>query len=277
MRNVIDGSVTLFHPDDIGYNEQLAHDQMEKAFAKTYGPNFRQDIFNYSPSFDENKIRPLSNNEDVSSEENNLVSIVKPLKEVTIITPTYQRSVDTVKRCIDCVRAQTICDWEHIICSDGKFEGAISALVDAQDDVRLSYQNTSDREEGDYGNRVRASVLEQAVGRYVVFFDDDNIILPTFLEKMIGAIRREEADFAICQCMHFGPLQTFIGKPPVVLTGIPPKLYHIDTLQVVAKTEVMRDIGWQTEHGYFTDGNVYQEMAEKYKYVEVPEVLALHL
>ena len=271
MRNVIDGSVALFHPDDIGYDEQLAHGQMEKAFAKTYGPNFRQDIFNYSPSFDGNKIRLLDHG------ENNLVSIVKSVKEVTIITPTYHRSVDTVKRCIDCVRAQTLCDWEHVICSDGEFEGAISALVDAQDDVRLSYQNTPDREDGDYGNRVRASVLQQAAGRYVVFFDDDNIILPTFLEKMIGAIRREEADFAICQCMHFGPLQPFLGKPPVVLTGIPPRLYYIDTLQVVAKTQVMQDIGWQKEHGYFTDGNVYQEMAEKYKYVEVPEVLALHL
>lgn len=46
---------------------------------------------------------------------------MKPIK-FSIITPVYNR-VDCIERCVECVRMQTYCDWEHIIVDDGSTDG----------------------------------------------------------------------------------------------------------------------------------------------------------
>jgi hypothetical protein len=120
-------------------------------------------------------------------------------------------------------------------------------------------------------------LMNQADTEYVMFLDDDNIILPHYLEKMIRALDETahgEA-FAICAILHFGPLPFFFDKPPVLLRG-EPRLLHIDTLQVVVRTEAMKAVGWRTG-GYVADGFTYQELGKRFQYVRVDECLAIHL
>ena len=95
---------------------------------------------------------------------------------------------------------------------------------------------------------------------------------------MIAALEESGKDFAICRVMHFGPLNTqVVGHPPQVLTGIPPRLYHVDPLQVLVKRDVMQAIGWDTEKGYCADGHTLEELGTKHEYVEVKEVLGVHV
>jgi len=197
--------------------------------------------------------------------------------KATFITPTYRRDFAIVKRAIGCVQAQSIREWEHLICSDGEFDFAIDQYVKALDDDRVHYCCTRERVEGSYGNLARDQMLKVAQGEYVVFFDDDNLVSPEYLEKMTAAAELVGADFAVCRCLHFGPLQEYLGPPPVVLSGVPPKLYEIDTLQVLVRREVMQGVGWSNEFGYFTDGNTFEAMAKDHVYAEVPETLAFHL
>jgi hypothetical protein len=198
--------------------------------------------------------------------------------KVSVITPTFRRDLRVVSRCLDCVRLQTVPEVEQLVCSDGAAEPQIAALVGSVGDTRITYQHTAVKKAGDFGNVVRHEMLQKARGKYVLFLDDDNLILPNYLEKMIEAIESGDYDFAVCRVVHFGPLrEDIIGKPPQVIRGIPVKLHYVDPLQILVKREAMLDVGWDTEKGYLADGHTLQALGEKYKYVEVPEVLGFHM
>ena len=197
---------------------------------------------------------------------------------VTVITPTFRRDPRVVSRCLDCVRLQTVREIEQLVCSDGAPEPQIASLVGSLGDDRVTYHHTAVKKKGDYGNVVRSEMLAKASGKYVLFLDDDNLIVPTYLERMIAAIEESGKDFAVCRVVHFGPLnEEAVGAPPQVLTGIPVKLHHVDTLQVLVKREAMQEAGWDTEHGYLADGHTLQNLGEKFEHVEVPEVLGFHM
>ncbi len=196
---------------------------------------------------------------------------------ITVITPTYKRPRDVIERAVGSLRTQTYTDWRQIICSDGMEEAIPKEIAEAEENKhRVTYTNSS-RSYNDYGPGVRAEILKTVDTEYVCFLDDDNILMPTYLEKMIKAIEENGVDVAICHCLHYGPLPASFGLAPKIVTGMPPKLFNIDTIQVVCKTRAIKDVGWQTDSGYYADGVTYEMLAEKYKYVEVPEVLALHL
>lgn len=200
------------------------------------------------------------------------------LVRVSVITPTYRRDPMIVSRCIDCVRLQTVAEVEQFICSDGAPEPQIASLVGSVGDKRITYHNTEVKKPGDFGNVVRSEMLKKARGEYVLFMDDDNLILPNYLEKMIAAIEESGKDFAVCRVVHFGPLREDVcGKPPKILTGIPVKLHHVDPLQVLVRREAMLEVGWDTERGYLADGYTLQALGEKFDCVEVQEVLGFHM
>jgi glycosyltransferase involved in cell wall biosynthesis len=180
-----------------------------------------------------------------------------------------------------CVDAQTHTDWEHLICSDGPSERHVEHLIESDKNEKRRYA-CLEKHCGDYANTVRSTMLQGATGKYVLFLDDDNIIMPEYLEWMIDALNKAYAvnnkvGFAICQVYHFGPLPAPLGKPPKVIDGIPPKVQNIDTLQVLAFTEAMKDVGWNLEHGYLADGYTFEAMAKKYEYAIVSTILGVHL
>jgi hypothetical protein len=202
--------------------------------------------------------------------------------DVTVITPTFQRDLGTIRRCIDCVQLQTTnARIEHIICSDGPVEGHVKAMIEGLGLQDVFYRNTAKaKRPGDFGNTVRADMLERAKGEFILFFDDDNIIMPQYLEKMIEALRSSPAnDFAVCEIVHFGPLneRELNIAPPAVLTGEPVRLYHVDPLQVLVRREIMQRVGWDVENGYLADGHTLEKLGKEGEYVKVPEILAIHI
>jgi len=210
--------------------------------------------------------------------------LVKPEQEsksvrVTVITPTWQREPGIIRHCIDSIRLQTFGQWEQIVCSNGPEEVAVKNMVSDIGDPRVKYRFLgSGRKENDFGNSSRKHMLEEATGEYIMFVDDDNIILPSYMERMLAALTESGGDFAVCDVMHFGPLnEAEVGKPPVVLKGEPVRLYHIDPLQVMVKTDVMRDVGWDTEVGYLSDGVSLEKLGRKYKHIKVDELLGIHM
>jgi len=437
LRNVIDGRVDVYHPPGTGYDEKLAHSQMEDAFAGLCGPDFRRRVFEYSESYEGNLVEEISKedgsmfkivtidngwgvpefcrivrqiegatskvvmrigisrlevepgveivdfddtlaavldadaalftrvgaaNRDyfkrvldagvpcvvnsafhqgaIRHEENGFIygvdnwavhwlsalegsnelrrkvsnaakgvggaaevpiemkaelpkapiraSVPAPARgpsrrpgapTVTVVTPTWKRHPDVVRRSIDCLTLQTFKDWRQLVCSDGPEEPVVRELVEAMGDPRVEYHCTGERTApGDFGNSVRKSMLERATGDYVLFYDDDNVILPRYLEVMIDAVRGSGREFAVCKIMHFGPLnEAILGRPPVVLDGDPVKLYHVDPLQVLVKREAMQAIGWDVRHGYVADGHTLEALGARFEHVRVDEVLGVHM
>lgn len=207
---------------------------------------------------------------------------------VTVITPTYQASAEELERCLGSIRAQTFTGWHHIVCSDGPDEPVARATVDRQAQAHRQeggwgtheYRSTG-RPHRDFGNGVRSEVLDTVDTDFVCFLDDDNLVLPAYLDTMISSIEAADVDFAVCACLHYGPIREDLhGPPPQVLSGVPPRLYAIDTMQVVARTSVMRDHGFavvEPEWAYYADGLTYESLAATYAYVSVPDVLTVHL
>lgn len=200
-----------------------------------------------------------------------------PEPKVTIVTPTYRRDPATLARCLGCVRTQTVTAWRHVVCSDGVHEPEVERLLDREEDPRFEYRVSSEHH-GGFGAGVRQEILMGGQGtEFIMFLDDDNLILPHYLEKMLSALEeaRNGEQFAICSILHFGPLPFFMGRPPVILRG-EPRVCHIDTLQVVVRTAAMREVGWR-DHGYVSDGVTYQALGERFGYVRVEECLGIHL
>jgi len=197
---------------------------------------------------------------------------------VSVITPTYHRDPVVLRRCVCCMLLQTTTSWEQLVCSDGGEEESAKKLVEGFSDPRIKYRFLSTpKKDGDYGNTVRSEMLKEAKGKYVLFCDDDNIILPEYLEKMAHAIENSGTDFAVCRVIHFGPLNEIeVGKPPKVLSGDPVKLYHIDPLQILVKREAILKVGWDTTVGYLSDGVTLENLGKAFKHVRLNDVLGVH-
>ena len=197
---------------------------------------------------------------------------------VTVITPTWGRDPAVLMRCLDCISLQTEGSWEHLVCSNGGREEAVERMIAERGDHRVRYFHTDDVADNDYGNTARRDMISKAKGEMIAFVDDDNVVLPEFLETMCDAVEGAEKDFAVCDVVHFGPLAQETGmKPPVVLKGEPVKLRYIDPLQVVVRADVMRSVGWDIETGYLSDGVTLEKLGSSYTYVKLHKVLGFHM
>ncbi len=198
------------------------------------------------------------------------------MSRITILTPTLGRDLPVVERCIHSVGCQTLVSWEHIVCSDGKYEPLVERLVRRIGDTRRKYTYLPEPA-GHFGAGVRQALTDVAKGEYLAFVDDDNIIFPKFAEKMVATLdRHPDAGFAICQVVQCIPLPPELGLAPIIIDGIPPRRRNIDTLQVVVRKIAMQQTRWRLE-GYESDGYTYEELARQHRWIAVDEVLGMKL
>ncbi len=98
--------------------------------------------------------------------------------KISVCIPTYNRA-HFLSGAIASVMAQTISDWEIVVCDDGSTDGT-PELMASYDDARIQYVR-HDRNIGKSNNM--RSGFEAATGKYFVKFDDDDLLTPDFLEK----------------------------------------------------------------------------------------------
>lgn len=209
------------------------------------------------------------------------------LPTVAVITPTYKRPTKTIDRCVKSVKSQSYTGpILHIICSDGPEEEHVRNYVDSLMDINIMYVFTGENTNS-YGGGVREYVLKNYIEndsdiKYLVHMDDDNVIFPHFIEDNVTALEQNpDKAFSICKILHLGPLPNHLGGlGPQVINGIPPVLMNIDTLQVVVRRDAMVQCRWNTysgEQGYYNDGYTYERLGQMFEWIEVPELLAVHI
>jgi glycosyltransferase involved in cell wall biosynthesis len=102
------------------------------------------------------------------------------MAKISVCVPTYNRQ-HLLPFAIDSVLAQTMTDWELIICDDGSTDrtAEFMALYQSQD-ARIRYI----RHEQNVGksNNMRSG-FAAATGDYFIKFDDDDRLTPEFLAK----------------------------------------------------------------------------------------------
>ena len=112
----------------------------------------------------------------------------------SVVICTYNRA-DRVGRAITSVLQQTLADLELIVVDDGSVDGT-REVVTAIDDPRLRYVY---RENGGL-SAARNTGVASSCGRYVAFLDDDDEVLPRWLEMMDDAL---DGDDAVVTCAAY--------------------------------------------------------------------------
>lgn len=127
-----------------------------------------------------------------------MVSRVAPA--VSFIIPAYQ-SAHLIGETLASVQAQDFADWEAIVVDDGSTDDLAGALAPFAGDPRIGLY----RFENAGLSAARNRGIERATGRYLTFLDSDDMIEPTYLREMVGALEADPSlAFVCCDGTMFG-------------------------------------------------------------------------
>lgn len=102
---------------------------------------------------------------------------------VTIVMPCYNGKT-FLPRSIGSVQAQNYADWELILVDDGSTDGSAD-WAEQLDDPRIRVL----RQRNAGVSAARNAGIEKAAGRFIAFLDTDDEWAPTFLDRMMEALR----------------------------------------------------------------------------------------
>ena len=115
-------------------------------------------------------------------------------KKISIIMATYNRA-HLIGESLKYIVAQSFTNFECLIIDDGSTDNTVEKVASFTDvDSRFKYfKRTTDYKKGLPGCRNYG--LDLAKGKYVVFFDDDDIPHPDLLELSLKEIDQKKADY----------------------------------------------------------------------------------
>lgn len=124
---------------------------------------------------------------------------------VSIIIPTYNRA-HLIGETLDSVLAQTYTNWECIIVDDGSTDNTAELLKTyCEKDVRFKYVQRLDTHKPG-GNGARNYGFEVSKGKYINWFDSDDLMLSLFIQKKVELLEKEKLDFVISHSVNFNEL-----------------------------------------------------------------------
>jgi len=113
--------------------------------------------------------------------------------KATLIVPCWNCG-RTLERCLDCVRAQTLRDFEAVFVDDGSTDDTAARLARAAaDDPRLRVVTQTNRGV----SAARNAGLDAARGEFVFFADPDDAFSPDLLAKGVAATEADRADYCV--------------------------------------------------------------------------------
>jgi glycosyltransferase involved in cell wall biosynthesis len=105
---------------------------------------------------------------------------------VSIIVPLYNRQ-RLVRDTLDSVQNQTFEDWECIVVDDHSTDGALETVQQFSDrDHRMKVFRRQSLNKG--ASACRNEGFEASTGKFVIFLDSDDILMPHCLEGRLAAI-----------------------------------------------------------------------------------------
>lgn len=131
---------------------------------------------------------------------------------VSVIIPVFNRK-PLVEEMIQCIISQTYHDWELLLVDDGSVDGTLEMMFDySKTDNRIQVIKRHLPPKG--GQTCRNIGLEKATGEYIIFFDSDDLISQTCLQKRVEFMDlNNDIDFGIFPAKSF-----YIDKLPTTLS-----------------------------------------------------------
>ena len=115
--------------------------------------------------------------------------------KVSVVVPIYN-SEKYLKECINSIINQTIQDIEILCVNDGSTDNSLNILNELKKkDKRIIIFN----QKNSGAENARNVALNNASGEYISFVDSDDWVEPIFLEKMVYAMEKNQADLVECR------------------------------------------------------------------------------
>lgn len=145
----------------------------------------------------------------------------KPL--VSIIIPTYNRA-NLIGETLDSVIAQTYTNWECIVVDDGSKDNTDEVMASyVAKDSRFRYFHRPDAHKPG-GSGARNYGFLQSKGKYINWFDSDDLMVPSFIMRKVETLEKHKVDFVVCRGDDFQnginmPILKYEGNYKNKLTG----------------------------------------------------------
>ena len=192
------------------------------------------------------------------------------MPKISVIVPVYNTE-EYLSQCLESILEQTFPDFEVIVVNDGS--------SDKSHDVAKSYSEKDSRilivnQENKGLSEARNAGIDRAKGEWITFIDSDDIIAPSFLQKLLDAAQKTEASIACCSKKEFvklseiysfkraipsptkTPCRTTILTPIQALTNA---LYQNDQPDYSAWNKLYSKDLWETRR--FPAGKYFEDIA----------------
>ena len=136
---------------------------------------------------------------------------------LSVIVPTFNKS-SLLKETIQSVLNQNYHNWECIIVDDGSTENNLEVGIDfSKTDKRISIFSRPDFPKPKGANACRNIGVENANGKYLIFLDGDDVLLPNCLDQRVKFMEsNSHLDFAVFQMEKRDENLNYINSKPVV-------------------------------------------------------------
>lgn len=189
---------------------------------------------------------------------------------VSIITATLNRP--SLKDACESVNNQTFKNWHHYVLGDGTLPHDYShpnrTTLGFSRPIGAS-QPAMNMPDGTPNPIFDWALKHLDLGDYVCFLDDDNVFLPTFLEKMVNALENNtQVGIALC------PVENMRGKWQEI-DGYP-EYRRCDNSGFIVRSKIAKELGYphaSPEKECVQDYEFIKLCADKYGWVRVPEKL----
>lgn len=163
---------------------------------------------------------------------------------ISVLLTSYNRE-HFIAAAIESVLAQSLTDFELVICDDQSRDGTVDIVNDyARRDSRIRF-SINERNLGDYGNRRQAASL--ARGRFLKYHDSDDVMYPHCLTAMVEPLDAEPRGGFALSAGGYWP-----GGPcPMLLTPelayereyLGSGLFQLGPAGAMFRTQVFRELG----------------------------------
>ncbi len=130
--------------------------------------------------------------------------------KVSVIVPVYNAE-KYLAQCIGSIISQTLREIEIICVDDGSSDKSLSILNSfAEEDKRITIL----RQDHGYAGAARNRGMEEASGKYLVFWDSDDYFKPKALEEMYNQCEKDSAQVCVCGGRQYYDREGFEAPGP---------------------------------------------------------------
>lgn len=171
--------------------------------------------------------------------ENKLWPAKTPLASVVI--PYYNRA-DTIDETLDSLKYQTYLNFEIIVVDDGSTDSESVAKINILKKENSHIRFVSQPNAGVAA--ARNNGIAQAIGKYIICLDSDDILEPTFIEKALLVLETSpDAALVTTHQKMFGVMDELYEKTPY-------DAYHLIDDNMVITAAMFRKDAWEKSGGY---------------------------